>query len=487
MAANFLHGVETIEIQQGPRPIRQVKTAVVGLVGTAPTPLVAAEDRTLNSPVLVLNDRDAARYFGAQIPGYTIPQALNAIFDQGAGLVVVINVFDPSNPTHFASITDQAKTLNDRDFLLLNHKGVWDVVVTNSAGSTTYVLNTDYRLDPVLGKIIRIKTGAITAGQALLIDYKHGTPENVTNGQVIGAVDGFGNRTGMQALLDAYSLFGFYPKVLIAPVFSGTAAVATEMDVIADKVRAVALVDAPAGATVQQAIEGRGPAGALNLNYSSDRMVICYPYVKTYNPVSDALENQPLSQRLAGVICAKDLERGYWWSPSNTEIKGIVGIERNLTAMINDPGSEVNLLNEVGIVTVFNSFGTGLRTWGNRSAAWPSVTAPVNFINIRRTADVIHESVEFSMLQFIDFPIDNGLIDSVTQSVNSFLRTLMARGAIIDGNCSYDPNKNPATELALGHLTFDITFMPPPPAERITFESFIDINFLNQLGRPDVA
>ena len=33
MAANFLHGVETIEIDKGPRPIRTVKSAVVGLIG----------------------------------------------------------------------------------------------------------------------------------------------------------------------------------------------------------------------------------------------------------------------------------------------------------------------------------------------------------------------------------------------------------------------------------------------------------------------
>ncbi len=35
MPANFLHGVETIELLAGPRPVRQVKTAVIGLVGTA--------------------------------------------------------------------------------------------------------------------------------------------------------------------------------------------------------------------------------------------------------------------------------------------------------------------------------------------------------------------------------------------------------------------------------------------------------------------
>lgn len=84
----------------------------------------------------------------------------------------------------------------------------------------------------------------------------------------------------------------------------------------------------------------------------------------------------------------------------------------------------VNQLNEAGILTVFSSFGTGFRTWGNRSAAWPSVTHPRNFINVRRTADVLHESLEYAMLQFIDQPITEALIDAIVESVNAFIRTL---------------------------------------------------------------
>lgn len=150
--------------------------------------------------------------------------------------------------------------------------------------------------------------------------------------------------------------------------------------------------------------------------------------------------------------------------------------------MINDPTSEVNTLNEAGVVTVFNSYGSGFRTWGNRSAAYPSSTHPTNFICVRRTADILHESVEYSMLQFMDYPIDNGLIDSICETVNQFIRTLIGRGALIDGKCTFNQDKNPATEIANGHLVFDIEFMPPTPAERITFESFIDIELLKSLG-----
>ena len=408
MPASYLHGVETIEIEKGARTIRTVKTAVVGLVGTAPIQDVEDEYKTINEPVLISSDVDAVKYFGTAKDGFTIPQALDAIFDQGAGVVLVVNVFNPD---------------------------------------------------------------------------KHESVADVTKADIIGGVDSVtGKRTGLQTFKDCYSLFGYFPKTIIAPVYCEDTAVVSEMQVICDKIRAIGIVDAPVGTTVQDAIKGRGPQGTINFNTSSDRIVLCYPHLKVYDSASDSNVLEPYSQRLAGVMAAKDVDKGYHWSPSNTEIKGIIGVEKQLTSMINDPTSEVNTLNEAGIVTVFNSYGTGFKTWGNRSAAYPTSTNVTNFINIRRTADILHESVEYSMLQFIDYPIDNGLIESITETVNSFIRTLIGRGALIDGKCTYSTDKNPVTEIANGHILFDVEFMPPVPAERITFESFIDIELLKSLG-----
>lgn len=408
MPASFLHGVETIEITKGARTVTTVKTAVVGIVGTAPIDDVDEDFKTINTPTLILNEIDAVKYFGKHKAGFTIPQALEAIFDQGAGIAIVVNVYNPEK-----------------------HESVEDVKISDINGG----------IDAVTGK-----------------------------------------RTGMKAFEDCYSLFGYYPKTIIAPVFCEDTAVVTEMNTICNKIRAMGIIDAPVGTTVQEVIKGRGPEGTINFNTSSDRIIPCYPHLKVYDSESDSIKLQPYSQRLAGVIAAKDVEKGYHWSPSNTEIQGIVGIERQLTSMINDPTSEVNTLNEAGIVTVFNSYGSGLRTWGNRSAAYPSKTHPTNFINVRRTADILHESIEYAMLQFIDYPIDNGLIDSICETVNQFIRTLIGRGALIDGKCTFNQDKNPTTEIANGHLLFDIEFMPPTPAERITFESFIDIELLKSLG-----
>lgn len=480
MAANFLHGVETIEIDKGPRPIRGVKTAVVGLVGTAPIFAVDGTLATVNEPVLVLSDRDAAQFFGPQMEGYTIPQALDAIFDQGRGIAIVINVFDPA--THTSEQAEIDKTFGADGTIQLDHEGIFDLVVTSSDGNTTYVAGDDYTLDPATGMVTRVAQGAIAAAATVKVAYDYADPQKVLPSDIIGSVDGAGKRLGLQALQDTYNEMGFFAKILIAPVYGTLNAVASELNVMASKLRAVALVDAPIGVTFQQAIAGRGPNGSINFNYSSERMVLCYPHLKVFDIATEDERLEPFSQRLAGVICAVDNDRGYWWSPSNNEIKGITGVERRLSAMINDPTTEVNILNENGIVTLFNSFGTGLRTWGNRSAAWPTVTHPKNFINVRRTADVIHESIEYSMLQFIDRPINQALIDDIRESVNAFMRTLIGRGALIDGTCLYDPAKNEPTQLALGHIVFDIEFMPPTPAERITFESFINIEMLRQLG-----
>lgn len=417
--ADFLHGVETFILTKGPVPVREVKSAVVFLVGTAPVHLtkpngVSEEDwynETVNNPLLILSREDGARYFGEPTPGYTIPYALDAIFDHGGTVVIAVNVFDPRT-----------------------HK------------------NAQNQPDPL----------------------------QVQSSDIIGTVSSTGKRTGLQVVDTLFSQFGFTAKIIIAPTYSTMPAVATEMIAKANlkSVRAMALIDAPVGYTPQQVINARGANGALN--YSDYRTVICYPHVKVWDTATNSERLEPLSSRLAGVIAKTDHEKGYWWSPSNQEIQGIIGIERPITASVNDPNTEANQLNAAGVVTVFNSFGTGYRVWGNRSSAFPSKTDPLNFINIQRTADIIAESLEYYALQWLDKPIQVA-IDGVLSGTNAFIRTLVGRGALVDGYCYFPTDQNPESQLANGHLTFAYHIMPPPPAERITFYEVIDTNLLKAL------
>ena len=440
MAANYLHGVETIEIETGPRPVKAVKSAVIALIGTAPCGPV-------NKPTLCLSESDAAQ-FGSTQANFTIPQALKAIYDHGAGTVVVINVLDPAK--HGSNISNESITFDANNQAKLAHRNVRNVVLKPSSSNSSTFNTAAFSVDEQTGIITR--TGAdIPPGAKVCAYYSWCDPTKVTAADIIGAVNTAGDRTGMKLLQDTYNLYGFYAKILLAPVFCTQKSVTTELIAQAEKLGAITYIDAPIGTTFQQVLAGRGSQGAINFNTSSDRARLCYPHVKVYDGIT------------------------------NQEIQGITGIERSLSAMIDDPQSEVNQLNENGITTIFNSYGSGLRLWGNRTAAWPTVTHMRNFENVRRTGDVINESIRYFSQQYIDMPINQALIDALTESVNTWGRKLIADGALLGFECWYDPARNSPTELSAGHLLLSYKFTPPPPLERLTFETEITSEYLVSL------
>lgn len=469
MAVNYLHGVETIEVQQGPRAVQVVKSSVIALVGIAPSGPV-------NEPILVLSPTDAAQ-FGQMLPGFTIPQALDAILQQGAATVVVVNVFNST--TNTATVSLESKTITDGKIKLdFAPIGPVSVFLTDGETAWTGVKDVDYSLD-AFGNFTALS--ALAAEDLVLkFTYKKLDAGTITSSQIIGTTTG-SVRTGTKTWELIFNTFGFYPKILIAPVFVEQVAVATELRTLESKYRAISLVDSPVGTSHAAAIAGRGPASTINFKTSSERTVLLHPHLKAYDAATDANVNVPYSSYMAGVISRVDREEGYWVSPSNHEIFGINGTEIPVTASINDASTEANLLNEKGITTTFTGFGTGTRTWGNRSAAWPTNTDPKNFIPVRRTADIVHESLEQAILPFIDKPLNQATIDAIRETGNSFFRTLIGRGACLPGSrCEYSAENTPE-ELALGHVTFDLVFMVPTPAERITFKSYLDINLLAQI------
>ncbi len=470
MPANYLHGVETIEVERGARPVRTVKSAVIGLIGTAPIGAV-------NVATLSLSEKDAAQ-FGPQLAGFTIPQALDAIYDHGTGTVIVINVLDPA--IHKTSVPAEAVTFDAATGLArLAHGAAANLVLKSADGAATYQVGADYTVDLVSGVLMRVRGGGIPTGAASAnAAYAYADPTKVTAADIIGTVNAAGMRTGFKALKDTYNAFGFFAKILIAPAFCTQNSVATEMIAMADQIDGIAYIDAPIGTTFAQALSGRGPAGTINFNTSSDRARLCYPHVKVYDAALNGERLEPLSARAAGLRAKVDLDKGYWWSSSNQELAGVTGVERQLSAMIDDPQSEVNLLNEQGITTVFSSYGTGYRLWGNRTAAWPTVTHMRNFENVRRTGDVINESIRYFSQQYMDMPLNQALIDSLVESINGFGRKAIGDGALLGFRCWFDPVRNPETELAAGHLLLNYKYTPPPPMERLTFETEITSEYL---------
>lgn len=543
---DFLHGVEVVEITDGLRPIRTVKSAVIGLVGTAPKGPVNTPTRVLGSRTL------ASATFGSGIG--TIPDALDAIFKQTGAAVVVVNVLDPD--THKTSVdaklyqlSDGKVTIDDKYARSVAVKGPppdsaslvateyavtaagaanegrvtrdnsstkWTAntdavaveytnagtryreVVAISAGAnsfadvenqtggitvhsvwalatadpdveeTTHTAGTDFTYDLDTGVLSQVSTGSIAADEWVNVAYDKVNAAGVGDTDIIGGTDpGSGAYEGISALLGAQSGLGLTPKIVIAPGFSSSQTVADALTAVADRLRAVTPIEGPS--TTDSAAQGyRG-------NFGSRRAYLVDPDVQ----ISDSDDNPvqaPNSAFVAGVIARSDAERGFWWSPSNRLIRGIVGTHRPIDFALGDPNSRANLLNEDEVATIIRE--NGFRLWGNRTC---SSDAKWAFLSVVRTADILNESLLRSHLWAVDRNITKTYFEEVAEGVNAYIRDLIGLGALLGGSCIPSPEINTAATLAAGRVYFDIDFTPPPPAERVTFRSRLTNDYLDTI------
>lgn len=477
MAQTYLHGAETIEINTGSSLIQVVKSSVIFLIGIAPTGPV-------NTPTLVTNPTNAAQ-FGSELPGFNIPEALAAIFAQGAGQVVVVNTFDTD--TNIAAVAAESITLVAGRASLANAPVGLAPVVTTADGATTLVAGTDYTVTPfgVVSVKNRSTSGGYPDATVLKVSYSRLDAATVTTAQIVGTVNvTTGARTGAKTVALCFNQFGFNPKILIAPRYSQLTAVANELLAMTTKYRAVALFDAPSSTFVPAALTARTGTATLGaFGSTSERAQLLFPWLKTTDAASPtgATKSVPYSAFFAGVISFVDAEYGYWYSPSNYEIKGVAGTDVQISASFTDATAENQQLNAAGIITVFAGFGGAIKTWGNRSAAYPTESVPAQFLPVRRTADIIEDSIELAMFKYADKPLNYATLDAVRQDVNAFLSTLVGRGAIIDGKCVFLKEDNPVEQLAAGQGVFSYDFMPPPPFERFTMKARINTDYLKKL------
>jgi len=479
MASNgFLHGTETVDVKLNGATIRTVKSGIIAVIGTAYMGAV-------NEPTLVLSSSDSADFGDAAFTEFTIADALADIAQLGTATTVVINVLDPAvhtsiepdEPFAFDPATARAR---------LGHPGLSQVELKSADGDTTYNEGTDYQLKPETGDVTWLATGTMALDGTFSASYHYADPSKVTAADIIGGITAAGTRTGLMALDDLYSRFGFTAKILVCPVFETMASVAAAIVTAAERQKAIGYRAAPAGITPQQAIEGRGPAGSINFNTSSRRMRLLYPYVRVADKRTGGTRLKSMSALAAGLRASVDAREGFWYSNSNHELPAVLGLERNLSAALDGSETETNLLNAAGITTVLNSYGTGLRLWGNRNAAFPTEGGLLSFESVVRTKDIIDESIRMASLPYVDAPMSIPLLDCIVEDVNAYGRKLIGDGALLGFNAWIDPRRNPAASLADGQGVVSYKFTPPPPLERLTYESEITDEYLVTLtgGQP---
>lgn len=277
---------------------------------------------------------------------------------------------------------------------------------------------------------------------------------------------------GAESLLAAQTECKVAPRILCAPGFthqkpqSAANPVVSAMLTIAERLHATMIADCP-NETKEVAADYAG-------DFGSSRLYCIYPWAKVYK--NDAITEEPLSARVAGLIAKNDNERGFWWSPSNIEIAGIVGISKPIDFAMGDTTCSANYLNEHKVATIIQQ--DGFRLWGNRTT---SSDAKWQFISVRRTADLINDSLLRAHLWAVDRNITRTYTEDVCEGVNNYLRYLKSIGAIIGGQCWADAALNTPENIQQGKVSFDFDFTPPYPAEHITFRSRLVNNYLTEI------
>lgn len=508
MPEQFLHGVEVIEIDTGARPIRTVKSSVIGIVGTAPNAAPAAT---------------ATLRYGSVGQGNGI--TFTAANSGASGNKLAVWLKDPRATSSALSVSKVA-TADGFNFTVSLATGA-DGVVTSTAAQVIAALSADEGISALMsaagtvgssGSAVAIpmskftylsggadeafplntpvlvagsraeaaKLGAVgtlpnaidaifdqTGAVLIVVRVAEGADYAATQANVIGGIDvATGNYRGVHCFTGAESAVGFAPKILIAPGFTsdrpeGNAnPVVAELLGIAERLRSVIIADGP-NTTDAAAITYRG-------DWGSPRIYVIDPGVKVSR--DGALVDEPASPRVAGIISKSDNERGFWWSPSNREIAGIVGTTRQVDFTLGDFSSRANLLNEREVATIIRK--DGYRLWGNRTCAADQKWA---FLSVRRTADMINESILRAHMWAVDRNITRTYIEDVTASVNGYLASLKAQEAILGGECFPSPDLNTSQNVTQGKVFFDVKFTAPYPAEHVTFRSFLTDQYIEEV------
>lgn len=471
MALTFLHGVDVVDVDDGIRPISTVRSSVIGIIGTAPN--ADATAFPLNKPVLIAgNRREAAKLDTVGTGLGTLPAAMDSIFDQIGAVVVVIRV--EQGGTEQQTL---ANILGGVNAGTGNYEGVHAFLGAESVvGLQPKILCapgfTHTRRANVVSAIT-VTNGGNNYSTAPTVTLSGGGGTGATavatvSGGVVTKVTITNPGTNYtSAPTVAFSGGGGTGAAATASFGTIGNAVVAELIGIAERLRAVIIADGP-NTTDAAAI-------AYGQDFGSKRIFAVDPKViKVDSTGSQVTEWQ--SAAVAGLIAKVDNDHGFWWSPSNQTINGIVGTARPIDFTLGDANSRANLLNEKKIATIIRQ--DGFRLWGNRTLSSDPKWA---FLCVVRTADMVNESLLRSHLWAVDRGITKTYVEDVIEGVSAYLRHLKNIGAILGGRCWADPALNTPDQIAQGKTYFDFDFTPVYPAEQITFRSHLVDDYIQEI------
>jgi uncharacterized protein len=196
-------------------------------------------------------------------------------------------------------------------------------------------------------------------------------------------------------------------------------------------------------------------------------------YQTIIDKLSTSINIVPPSGAIAGIYAQTDKTRGVWKSPANISISGIIG----LTADINDKDQEDMNVHDTGkSINALRKFtGKGFMVWGGRTLAGNS--NDWRYVNVRRLAIMIEESVKKACSQFVFEPNVAQTWVSVKGMIDNYLTTLWNDGALAGAKPEHAffvqvglGQTMTSDDINNGRLIVKIGYAPSKPAEFIILE-----------------
>lgn len=478
-----LHGVETIELTSGTVAVTTIQTAIIGLVGTAPdvsagTPAAGTVGTPILDNVVEFTATKAGRAGNvllaeavAGVPDAENPAAVEttAVWDATA-LTLTITLGCDESGKLTATPAELVTAVNAVADVKVTAKGTGSGIVTpfslqlSGGEDEPFPLNTPVA---IVGTTMLSRLGEKGSLKPALTEINDQRNALTVVVRVSEETDEAKQRaavlTGIGSLSSAKSVTTYQPRIVIAPGFSEDDAVGKALETVAGKLRAVAYVDCESGATLQEVVQRRQSYGM--------RTELLRPRVQVSN-ADGQLVYRPYSAFAAGLRARIDFEKGWWWSKSNQDINNILGVEQVDEFILGDENCDANLLNMQNVSTIIRR--AGFKHWGNRLCG----TNPQwRFESVRRTADVIEDSIQETMLEYVDRPLDRENADDIIGTINAYMRQLIGLGAIFGGRAWLDEELNTAESMAAGVLYINYDFGPKSPTELISLRVRVNNNY----------
>jgi hypothetical protein len=196
-----------------------------------------------------------------------------------------------------------------------------------------------------------------------------------------------------------------------------------------------------------------------------------YPWLSVKDPTSTGPIPRtiliPPSGAMAGIYARTDSERGVHKAPANTDVRGVLGLERVLSDGQQGP---LNLAG-VDVLRIFPG-AAQVTVWGARTTVNKDIT-DWRYVNVRRLMIYIEQSIEEGIRWAVFEPNGLPLWQKLKRTLNEFLTRVWHDGALFGATADkafyvrIDEALNPASTRALGILNIEIGVAVVRPAEFI--------------------